>query len=101
MGVRNVPESAPHAQSSGTDANRHRVIARDARVWWTWGLAALGRDDTPGDAVQLPMRRLLGQSASTDDDVAYCIRVHSAVPGSTPEVLTCPSPCQPYLQKQT
>ena len=26
------PSSAPHAQSSGTDANRHRVIAGDARI---------------------------------------------------------------------
>jgi NADH dehydrogenase len=32
MGLRNVPESAPHAQSSGTDANRHRVIAGDAWI---------------------------------------------------------------------
>lgn len=28
-----LPSSAPHAQSSGTDANRHRVIAGDARIW--------------------------------------------------------------------
>jgi uncharacterized protein YbjT (DUF2867 family) len=32
MGLRNVPESTPHAQSSGTDANRHRVIAGDAWI---------------------------------------------------------------------
>jgi uncharacterized protein YbjT (DUF2867 family) len=32
LGLRNVSESAPHAQSSGTDANRHRVIARDAWI---------------------------------------------------------------------
>ena len=32
MGLRNVPESAPHAQSGGTDANRHRVIAGDAWI---------------------------------------------------------------------
>ena len=29
MGLRNVPKPAPHTQSSGTDANRHRVIAGD------------------------------------------------------------------------
>jgi hypothetical protein len=29
MGLQNTPESAPHAQSSGTNANRHRVIAGD------------------------------------------------------------------------
>ena len=33
MGLRNVPKSAPHAQSSGTDANRHRVIAGDAWIF--------------------------------------------------------------------
>src|SRR6266850_933458 len=32
MGLRNVPESTPHAQSSGTDANRHRFIARVAWI---------------------------------------------------------------------
>ena len=31
-GLRNIPKSAPHAQSSGTDANRHRVIAGDAWI---------------------------------------------------------------------
>ncbi len=33
MGLRNTPKPAPHAQSSGTDANRHRVIAGDAWIY--------------------------------------------------------------------
>ena len=32
-GLRNVPKTGPHAQSSGTDANRHRVIAGDAWIY--------------------------------------------------------------------
>jgi hypothetical protein len=32
MGLRNLPKPAPHAQSSGTDANRHRVIAGKAWI---------------------------------------------------------------------
>jgi uncharacterized protein YbjT (DUF2867 family) len=32
MGLRNTPKPAPHTQSSGTDANRHRVIAGDAWI---------------------------------------------------------------------
>jgi nucleoside-diphosphate-sugar epimerase len=32
MGLRNVPKPAPHAKSSGTDADRHRVIAGDAWI---------------------------------------------------------------------
>src|ERR1035437_10293570 len=32
MGLRNVPKPAPHTQSSGADANRHRVIAGDDTV---------------------------------------------------------------------
>jgi hypothetical protein len=51
-GLRNAPESAPHAQSSGTDANRHRVVARDAWICWTWDFAALGRGNPPVDAVE-------------------------------------------------
>ncbi len=30
--LRNIPKSAPDAQSSGADANRHRVIAGDAWI---------------------------------------------------------------------
>jgi hypothetical protein len=33
MGLRNTPESTPHSQSGGTDADRHRVIAGNARIW--------------------------------------------------------------------
>ncbi|MEH2536599.1 MULTISPECIES: NAD(P)H-binding protein [unclassified Bradyrhizobium] len=33
VGVRNVAESVPQAQSSGTDADRHPVFAEDARIW--------------------------------------------------------------------
>jgi uncharacterized protein YbjT (DUF2867 family) len=32
MGLRDTPEPAPHAQSSGTDANRHRGIAAPAWI---------------------------------------------------------------------
>ena len=32
MVLRNLPKPAPHAQSSGTDANRHRVIAGEAWI---------------------------------------------------------------------
>jgi hypothetical protein len=32
MGLRNVPKPAHHAQSSGTDADRHRVFAGDAWI---------------------------------------------------------------------
>ena len=33
MGLRNVPKPAPHTQSSGADANRHRVIGGDAWIF--------------------------------------------------------------------
>jgi hypothetical protein len=56
MGLRNVPEPAPHAQSSGTDANRHRVIAGEARICRTWDFAALGRGNTPVDVIELRMK---------------------------------------------
>src|SRR5262249_26346229 len=88
MGVRNVPESAPHAQSSGTDANRYRVIAGDARVWWTWDLAALGRDNTPGDAIELPMRRLLGQPLSRI--ISACIQPPDVRYGSKADLSSRP-----------
>src|SRR5712672_2753105 len=56
MGLRNAPKSAPHAQSSGTDANRHRVIAGDAWICGTWDFAALGRGNTPENALELQMK---------------------------------------------
>jgi len=36
MDLRNAPESTRHSSSGRTDADRQRVIAGDARVWWTW-----------------------------------------------------------------
>lgn len=33
MGLRNAPWSASHSQSSGTDADRHRVVAGVARIF--------------------------------------------------------------------
>src|SRR3979490_1852621 len=65
-GLRNVPESAPHAQSSGTDANRHHVIAGEAWICRTWDFTALGRGNTPKDVIEWRMKeapQLIASSA--------------------------------------
>ena len=51
MDRENIAEPARHSESSGTDAGRQRVIARDARIWKTWNFAALSRGNTPGDVM--------------------------------------------------
>jgi uncharacterized protein YbjT (DUF2867 family) len=43
-------------QSSGTDANRNRVIAGEAWICRSWDFTALGRGNTPEDAVEVQMK---------------------------------------------
>src|SRR5246127_4171837 len=50
MALREAAEPAPHAESSGTDADRHRVIAGDAWICRTWNYAAVSRGQTPDAA---------------------------------------------------
>jgi hypothetical protein len=47
----NAAKPSRHSESSGTDAGRQCVFARDARIWGTWNYAALGRGNTPGNVM--------------------------------------------------
>ena len=56
MALREAAEPAPHAESSGTDADRHRVIAGDAWICRTWNYAAVSRGQTPDAASDFRIR---------------------------------------------
>lgn len=53
-----VVEFARHSDSSGTDADRQRVLAGEARLWTAWNCAALGRGDTPADVTEWLIQEL-------------------------------------------
>src|SRR6516162_9243425 len=55
----NASEPARYPEPSGTDADRQRGIARDARVWRTWDFAALDRGNTAGDIMGSLIKRAL------------------------------------------